>query len=106
MKEREALARDQVGQEAVADLPGPWRQKIDGKALAKLADEKFGVTFAGGQGVLAGKIIRMAHLGYCDDLDVISALSALEMALSDMGCDIPLGAGIKAAEDILSGDNR
>ena len=75
---------------------------VDGKALVKLIKEKYGTTFAGGQGKeLAGKIIRIAHLGHIDDFDIIAAISALEMALSDMGYDVSLGVGVQAAEQVL-----
>jgi aspartate aminotransferase-like enzyme len=78
-------------------------ERVDGKALVRLIDGKYGVTFAGGQDELSGKIFRIAHLGYCDDLDIIASISALEMALSDMGYSVPLGAGVRAAEQVLCG---
>jgi aspartate aminotransferase-like enzyme len=74
---------------------------IDGKKLVKFIEDKFGVTFAGGQEGLAGKIFRIAHLGYVDDLDIISAISALEMALPKFGYKVTFGDGIKAAEKVL-----
>jgi aspartate aminotransferase-like enzyme len=78
---------------------------VDGKKLVKYIDDKYGVTFAGGQESLAGKIFRIAHLGYVDDLDVVSAISALEMSLPKFGYKVTFGDGIKAAEEILSGNN-
>jgi aspartate aminotransferase-like enzyme len=74
---------------------------VDGKALVKLIRDRYGVTFAGGHDRLTGKIFRIAHLGCTDDLDVVTAISALEMALSDLGYAVPLGAGIRAAEQVL-----
>jgi len=56
-----------------------------------------GVTFGGGQGEFAGKIVRIAHLGYFDELDMISAAAALERALDACGCTFDRGAGIAAA---------
>jgi aspartate aminotransferase-like enzyme len=76
---------------------------VDGKALVRLIDERYGVIFAGGQGDLSGRILRIAHLGYCDDLDIIASVSALEMALSDMGYAVPLGAGVRTVEQVLCG---
>ena len=67
--------------------------------LIKIASEKYGVIFAGGQEKLAGRIVRMAHLGYCDDLDVITGISALEMALLELGYDMVAGSGVRAAEE-------
>ncbi|MCY4380934.1 MAG: alanine--glyoxylate aminotransferase family protein [Proteobacteria bacterium] len=47
--------------------------------------KRYGAVFAGGQGALKGKIIRMAHLGYFDDLDLISGIAALQMSLHNLG---------------------
>lgn len=75
---------------------------IDGGALTKLMRDKYGVTVAGGQAQLKGKIFRIAHLGYFDTFDIIVALSAVEMALKEMGyTKIKLGKGVAAAEEIL-----
>ena len=60
-----------------------------------------GVTIAGGQDHLKGKIIRLAHLGYIDTFDVIIALSAVEMALQKFGKKVQLGKGVAAAQKIL-----
>ena len=75
---------------------------IDGAELTKRLKEKYGVNFAGGQERLKGKIFRIAHLGYFDQLDIIVAISALEMALSELGYKFELGSGVKAAERILT----
>ena len=74
---------------------------IDGLALVKNMREKYGVTIAGGQSQLKGKIFRIAHLGYVDTFDLIVAISALEMALSELGYKTELGMGVKAAEEVL-----
>jgi aspartate aminotransferase-like enzyme len=74
---------------------------IDGKKIVKRLREEYGVSIAGGQNELVGKIVRLAHMGYMERFDVIIALSALEMILSDMGMAIELGKGVAAAERIL-----
>jgi len=63
--------------------------------------DKYGVEVAGGQAQLAGKIIRIAHLGWMDASDMIVALSSLEMSLSKLGYPVKLGEGLAAAEEIL-----
>ncbi len=75
---------------------------IDGNELTKMLKEKYGINFAGGQAQLKGKIFRIAHLGYFDKLDIILAISALEMALSELGYKLEPGVGVKAAEEILT----
>ncbi len=63
--------------------------------------EEFGITVAGGQDRVKGKIIRIAHLGYYGRLDMIMVISALEMLLKKMGYQFELGAGVRAAEEVL-----
>lgn len=74
---------------------------IDGVDLVKNMREKQGITIAGGQAHLKGKIFRLAHLGYADQFDVTLAMSALEMVLSELGYKIEFGWGVAAAERIL-----
>jgi aspartate aminotransferase-like enzyme len=74
---------------------------IDGEKLKDLFFEKFGITVAEGQDRAKGKIIRIAHLGYYERLDMVMVISALEMLLKEMGYSFELGAGVKAAEEIL-----
>jgi aspartate aminotransferase-like enzyme len=74
---------------------------VDGKKLKKNFEDKFGLIIAGGQSQLKGKIIRIAHIGYFQPLDIIQAVSTLELVLKDMGYPVELGAGVKAAEEIL-----
>jgi aspartate aminotransferase-like enzyme len=74
---------------------------IDGGKLTKVMRDKYGVTVAGGQGDLKGKIFRIAHLGYFNTFDIIIAISCAEMALKEMGAKIELGKGVAAAQEIL-----
>jgi len=74
---------------------------IQGGKLKNLFFERFGITVAGGQDQAKGKIIRIAHLGYYERLDMVMVISALEMLLREMGHKFELGKGVKAAEEIL-----
>jgi aspartate aminotransferase-like enzyme len=76
---------------------------MDGERLKDLFFEKFGITVAEGQDRAKGKIIRIAHLGYYERLDMIMVISALEMLLKEMGHHFQLGAGVKAAEEMFMG---
>lgn len=71
--------------------------------IKNLFYERFGITVAGGQDRAKGKIIRIAHLGYYDKLDMIMVIAALEMLLKEMGYSFELGQGVKAAEEVLIG---
>ena len=74
---------------------------VDGQEIYKTLRERYGVTAAGGQDKLKGKVFRIAHLGYAGTFDVITAVSAIEMTLKGMGHPIKLGRGVGAAEEIL-----
>jgi aspartate aminotransferase-like enzyme len=75
---------------------------IDGGALTKLLRDKYGITVAGGQSQLKGKIFRIAHLGYSDTFDIVVGVAGVEMALKEMGWSkIKLGKGVAAAQEIL-----
>lgn len=74
---------------------------IDGVKFVKYIRDEIGVTLAGGQDHLKGRILRIAHLGYVDTFDVITAVSAVEMALKIFGHDVTPGAGVAAATEIL-----
>ncbi|MBI4721986.1 MAG: alanine--glyoxylate aminotransferase family protein [Candidatus Stahlbacteria bacterium] len=76
---------------------------IDGSKLIDVLFYKYGVKVAGGQSQLKGKIFRIAHLGYMGQFDVIIAITATELALKDMGYGVEIGAGVKAAEEVLAG---
>jgi len=74
---------------------------VDGQEIYKHLREKYGITGAGGQDKLKGKIFRIAHLGYADTFDVISAVAGIEMVLKGLGHPVKLGTGVAAAEEIL-----
>jgi aspartate aminotransferase-like enzyme len=74
---------------------------IDGEKLVKVMRDTYGVTIAGGQAELKGKIFRIAHMGYIEELDIIAGISCLEKVLSQMGYKFALGAGVRAAEEVF-----
>jgi serine---pyruvate transaminase len=71
---------------------------IDGAKVPKLMRDRFGITIAGGQGRLKGKIARIAHCGYFGAFDIVVTVAALEMTLRELGHDVELGAGVAAAQ--------
>jgi aspartate aminotransferase-like enzyme len=77
-----------------AGLP---RAELDIKAYRKLLREKFGVVIAGGQGKMDGRMIRVGHLGYVTEGDMIQVLWAMEQALEELDVRANEGAGVSAA---------
>jgi len=74
---------------------------VDGKQLTKTMYEQSRVMVAGGQGEMAGKIFRFAHMGYISPEDVLAGVTALEQALSTLGVTVATGAGVRAAQAVF-----
>ncbi len=74
---------------------------IDGQAVYKNLRLKYGITAAGGQDKAKGKIFRIAHLGYADIFDIITAIAGIEMVLKGMGYPVKLGTGVAVAQELL-----
>ena len=70
---------------------------IDASTLSLTLRDRYGVTIAGGQGDLKGRIFRIGHIGYYDVFDVATALGAVELALADAGADIERGVAVTRA---------
>lgn len=58
---------------------------VDAKALLKVLREEDRVVFAGGQQHLEGKIFRVGHLGFFEEVDLVEAMDAMEKRLRALG---------------------
>lgn len=71
---------------------------IEWKTFNKLLKTGYGITVAGGQDRFSGKIFRISHLGYYDELDIVAAVAAVERALGDCGWKSEPGSGVQAVQ--------
>lgn len=69
--------------------------------IISLLNKKHGITVAGGQDHLKGKIFRISHMGFMDNFDIVVVISALELTLKELGFPLGLGTGLKAAQEEL-----
>ncbi|MDQ2864891.1 MAG: alanine--glyoxylate aminotransferase family protein [Candidatus Eremiobacteraeota bacterium] len=76
---------------------------IDAAALLRTLRETYGVVLSGGQGELAGKIVRFGTMGDIQEFDILAAVGTLELALSEAGSPVNFGSGISAAAHELRG---
>jgi aspartate aminotransferase-like enzyme len=63
--------------------------------------DAYGVTIAGGQAELKGKVFRFAHMGFIEEFDIIAGIACLEKVLKELGYAFELGSGVKAAEEVF-----
>lgn len=75
---------------------------IDGVALTDCLRTRCGVVIGGGLAHLRGRMVRISTLGHVDDLDVLTAVAALEMGLKHQNWAFPPGSGVAAAEQALA----
>lgn len=78
----ELLADESVASNTVTAIKVP--DGIDGRQLTKHIRENYKVVLGGGQQSLAGKIVRVAHLGYVESTEIDDALNALDRGLNDL----------------------
>jgi len=71
--------------------------------LVKTMRDVHGITMAGGQGELEGRIVRIAHMGAVDEYDILTGLSCLEKVLKEAGHKFELGASLAAAQKVFNG---
>ncbi|URA10088.1 pyridoxal-phosphate-dependent aminotransferase family protein [Thermospira aquatica] len=74
---------------------------VDGAKIPAYMRDKYGVTIAGGQGSMKGKIFRLGHLGYVDKSDIVVELQAMELALKELGYTFELGKSVAAAQEYI-----
>ena len=74
---------------------------VDADAVRKIIYERFDCSLGTGLGKVKGKMFRIGHLGDCNDLTLIAALSGCEMGLKLAGVKLA-GSGVQAAMDYFS----
>jgi alanine-glyoxylate transaminase/serine-glyoxylate transaminase/serine-pyruvate transaminase len=74
----------------------------DADRFRKIALEKFNISLGSGLGKVAGKVFRIGHLGECNELALLGALSGVEMGLAAAGVPHRSG-GVSAAMADLEG---
>ena len=88
------FAADKVASTAVTAVdPAP----VNAEDIRKIMSKKYGISLAGGQDHLKGKIFRIGHLGFVSDRDMLTGIACLEATLTELGHQITPQAGVKAA---------
>lgn len=72
----------------------------DADALRALILERFDLSLGNGLGKLKGRVFRIGHLGWFNDLMLAGTLSGIEMGLGLFGLE-PRTSGVLAAQEVL-----
>ncbi len=73
---------------------------VDADALRKLILERYNLSLGTGLGKIKGRMFRIGHLGDCNELALLAAISGCEMGMKAFGLKLK-GSGILAAQEIL-----
>jgi alanine-glyoxylate transaminase/serine-glyoxylate transaminase/serine-pyruvate transaminase len=76
---------------------------VDSNALTKHARERYGLSLGGGLGELAGKVIRIGHLGALNELELFGTIGGIELTFADLGIGVEPGSGLLALQRSLLG---
>jgi aspartate aminotransferase-like enzyme len=80
-------------------------ENVDAENIRKAMKSDFDILLAGGQDHLKGKIFRIGHLGFVNDRDIVSVISALESTLAKLGkLNAPIGQGIAKTISVLNNE--
>ncbi|HHE31775.1 MAG TPA: alanine--glyoxylate aminotransferase family protein [Chlorobaculum parvum] len=75
---------------------------VDWKQFNNTLKIENGITVAAGQDKYKGKIFRISHLGYYDELDMLTVIGGLERTLGMMKIPFETGAGVKAVQQAFA----
>ncbi len=107
------IAVEQWGLEVLAKDPREFSGSLtavllpdghDADALRKLILERFDLSLGNGLGKLQGRVFRIGHLGWFNDLMLAGTLSGIEMGLKALGLE-PRSSGVAAALEFLGSED-
>ena len=78
-------------------------ENIKSSDVVKKLRTEYGLSIAGGQAQLKDKIIRVAHMGWINEQDLIAAFSLIEKALKDVGHKFNVGASVAKLQEVFYG---
>ncbi|MCC0017300.1 MAG: aminotransferase class V-fold PLP-dependent enzyme [Rhodobiaceae bacterium] len=67
------------------------------KVIAR-AYERYNTSLGSGLSQVAGKVFRIGHLGWLNEIMILQAIATAEMAMGDSGIPVELGSGVAAAQ--------
>lgn len=73
----------------------------DSDAYIAHAYRTMNMSLGVGLGAVKGTVFRIGHLGSLNELELLGGLAGVEMTLKSFGVDVPLGAGLAAAQQYL-----
>ncbi len=77
---------------------------VQWSAFNKSLKKSNGITVAAGQDEYKDKIFRISHLGFYDELDMLTVIGGIERALKEINYPVAIGAGVMAVQKAFLGN--
>ncbi|HEY8276279.1 MAG TPA: aminotransferase class V-fold PLP-dependent enzyme [Methyloceanibacter sp.] len=71
---------------------------FNGADVINRAYRRYNLALGAGLSQVAGKLFRIGHLGDLNELMLLGAIAGAEMAMADVGIEVELGSGVRAAQ--------
>lgn len=81
-------------------------EAFNGADVIDIAFRRYNLALGAGLSKLAGKVVRIGHLGELNELMLMSALAGFEMSMIDVGIDVAPGSGVAAASECWRASDR
>lgn len=75
---------------------------VDANAVIRVAYDRYGMSLGAGLNKLSGRVFRIGHLGWLNEIMVLQALGGAELAMRDVGIRFEAGVGVGEAIRRLS----
>ncbi|MEO8331821.1 MAG: aminotransferase class V-fold PLP-dependent enzyme [Gallionella sp.] len=95
----ETQCQDQAGYSPVVTAV-VTPEGVDADALRKLILERYNLSLGTGLGKIKGRVFRIGHMGDCNALTLLAAISGCEMGMKAFGIKLK-GSGVLAAQELL-----
>ena len=96
----------QLGHKRVRALHAPQLEPVVPSEQQKLILDRFDMSLGTGLGKLAGRVFRIGHVGWFNDLMLAGTLSGVEMGLHEAGVPHKSGGIVAALNVLKSGSQR
>jgi alanine-glyoxylate transaminase/serine-glyoxylate transaminase/serine-pyruvate transaminase len=73
----------------------------DAHAVLQVAEERLHLSLGTGLGPLRGRVFRIGHLGWLNELEVLATVAGVELAMHLAGIPVPLGEGVSSLPAVL-----
>jgi alanine-glyoxylate transaminase / serine-glyoxylate transaminase / serine-pyruvate transaminase len=81
-------------------------EHVDAAKIISVAGSDYQLSLGSGLSKVAGRVFRIGHLGWMNELMALQAVAGAEMAMRDCGLEVAPGSGVGAAQEVYRAQKR